>query len=340
MTGIFRPKDEWANQALGLMSLALLAFGVLSKQITQPSLINQPLQFLTEVVLLNTFHIVLTYAMLACVPEMKTWINERWGTTSDKFWLALFVVCFLFSNAFFFSVIGLQTYFPSLLWLLPFAMMIAPLFHGLWQIKGLSFMYHSSSTAAAAQNARALDGLLFRVLFAVIIMIGVTRIISDSPSSSFHTSASQFGTFLLWLSFAIIGKIMWNSVSVDGFRISGRPLFLIRLFIYPFYFFSPAAFFLASVLHGFEYFLFTRRMTSRTHVSTFQFILINAVLTAAIALIWLATLRLKPGYGLIALSGFLTSLTYIHYGLDRFLYRMRHPITRRLIGPLLVEDLN
>ena len=131
---------------------------------------------------------------------------------------------------------------------------------------------------------------------------------------------------------------------------TNKPIYLLRLLIFPFVAFSFAASCILTIMHGVEYVCVFNKMNSRSNQpeSNRMQVLITAVILLFIyglLVFWVESKKSILPNGEVQIieptAQFFSILTiglvYTHYYLDRIIFRMRDPVTRELVGPLLVS---
>lgn len=120
-----------------------------------------------------------------------------------------------------------------------------------------------------------------------------------------------------------------------------KNLFFTRLPMLPISLISPIIGLGAGALHGLEYYNFIEKVVSKSQSKIFRFRNLWAILFFGF-LIVIFILGKKTGFGrwmnypsIVWLDFIGTIFIFMHFYLDRLLYRMSNPIARQYVGPLL-----
>jgi hypothetical protein len=356
---LLRTEEAWVL-ALPLLGL-ILGLGEALFGLPVPGPEGQRLtRFLVNVLLLNTLHIVFTFAMIARLPELQGWVLERTQRRPALFW-GVVAICglllwsfFLYAGAYFY-VQGERAWVATALVVLG---IVAPGFHNLWQNRGLSLAYQQTIRLNDQDRARAdwatrSEKLLFGVLFGAyslqLLSFYGWALPWQKEMPSFWMRLFEGGS-LDWIqtaSFALclasaaaIILLSWTGPFHAGTR---KTLFLGRLLLYPLSAYSYVALMAILATHGIEYWAVYRTMTesSRVGESARRGVHATSALLAVLVLVsilpgYLLPASETPSFWIVALSAAGLAVNYTHYGLDRVLFKMSDPRTRAASGSLLL----
>ena len=297
--------------------------------------------FVADMITLHSLHVVLTYACLLTMPECKSWLREKTTGRSWAFWagsssvVALLFVLLILGGAHLGKANAVNWQMSILLFSLR---AFAASLHGLGQVKGISLMMNRRLT----ENSRTcvlepLEKTGFQMMFNFLWMAKI---------------AVVFKAFRLWPMIPIYETLFLGSLlaafvilvvstmygHIDGWL---KFLFLSRVLLYPLGLVSGAAAIGTMVNHGIEYYLIQKNMLANSRISSTQrrtFVILTVVFSA----LWVAgkfqnyiVVSEYRGPFLVTLAAFVYIFDYVHYYLDRVMFRMRDPVARSNIAPLL-----
>lgn len=305
---------------------------------------------------LNYLHVYLTLAMLWTVPELKSWIRETTKGRPSRFWAPVLSIILLTYLVFY--LLRQRPFEIHELILLGMVILVfaTPGHHTIAQVHGLSLVYQKRiealglsgpSESPRERTSARLERLSFHGLigfyctYQVQLALGFTQG-RGPPTGSFATAVHVGIAFFAFAAFVA-------GCAQRGAWKSTKPLYLARLLVFPLVPFSNFAYFGVAALHGVEYLGVYGLMTSQSKIEPEKRRRLHWIAGSLVFVGMLMQLtRFQEGLGEIFYSsegevplalkvialGALGTI-YIHYYLDRILFRMRNPITRRWIAPLL-----
>lgn len=311
-------------------------------------------------IVLGWGHAALTFMMLAGLPELRQVIAVKTGGRPHRFWLGLFVLFVAIATLVYRggAFIGLQLSSEvESFWILTGVFLIANHVHAINQIRGVSVAYnvntrrllpHDGEELARSLRADRFERWAFR--FVVSSLILREAFLMATGAGWFDLSDSALRDLLMYVfNGLLLAGGLW--VVVQSLRHphvwkTKKPVYSLRPLFYlaaPFSFFSRLA---TVTIHTSDYFGIFGRATSRSSMekSRRRKFLAFAV---AFALGWtiLATikvdyvktaegaLRIPTWVHLLLASAYAMDL--LHILLDRFIFKMRDPVTRENVGRLI-----
>lgn len=306
-------------------------------------------RFVANTFLLNSLHVVLTFALILGSTALRHWVRENYKL-SVRQWI--------------FRVLGLLTFFLVLFWaagahfvvqsqwrqpfcfLLLLAGVIVPYFHSIWQIRGISTLYDEGKTSY-------LERYLINALFAVFVFSQIVHLLMDFPSalniiSPFIQKLQTLPLEIMRMTGVITGLliasvIVAHSFARKGLHMKSRTLFLMRLFLFPMGAYSFVALAGTSAAHGLEYLAVFWKVSGAQPKDEKNKIRKYGILSMILLIPFM-----MPIYGVFwsiftknnfleFISALGIAIVYTHYIVDGALYRMKDPATRKIVGPMLVE---
>jgi succinate dehydrogenase hydrophobic anchor subunit len=306
-------------------------------------------RFVANTFLLNSLHVVLTFALILGSSALRNWVRENYKI-SIRQWLlrvsgilTLFLVLFWAAGAHF---VVQEKWRQPFCFLLILAGVIAPHFHSIWQIRGISTLYDQGNTSY-------LERYLINILFLFFTLSQIARLLIEFPNvlTIFGPYVSRLqqlpldkirliGTLLGLLA---AGGVIVNSILRKGLYMKRRSFFLLRLFLFPLGTYSFMALAGTSAAHGLEY-LAVFWKVSGTQPKDEK----NKIRKYGILSMILLIPFMMPIYGVFwsifpknnfleFISALGIAIVYTHYIVDGALYRMKDPVTRKIVGPMLIE---
>jgi hypothetical protein len=348
---VFGPKTELAVLGLSTFGLILCSvFAVLGIGPWGPHGMDW-LLFLSGSLFLNTTHTAFTYHILFFFPEAQSWFNgqsekEKWLLWTR--WSLIFLGICIFWGFLLFRTqdtdeLGIAPWVKALLQFFPFH-------HGVKQIAGISVIYNQKLKQTVENDEVLLDKIkvcekrekAFFFLFLVCLSTTLFTNIILPGNVWLNRALPTLGSLFI---LAILG----NSLKFPNVHKSNKTYFLTRLLFYPLSNFTFFATFFIAATHGTEYLAIYLKMYKNSKVTGVQSLRWILILTAFVVFLFLVS----PFQGLnwlIApyfasqiwiINGMATlsiSIIFMHYFLDRQLYRMSDPLVKDNIGPLLIRD--
>lgn len=344
---IFSGRDEIINLIAPLVFLPLV---VAEMVLGAPALsVRIFLLNFIEVGLGSAGHNGLSWGLLFLTPEGRLWLRDKGGRRQILKMSLISLSIFLFAATIFCFFLDegglvLKTYL-AIDWFLIHH-------HSLNQTKGLSMMYsfHSPSDSRSPelnpvhrQKQYAFHALLF------LAQIPMLNYIFDFPILT--TWPEKWG-YAIVTSAVVLWILRLNLRLPDNQR--NRLIYLSRLFYFPltsFWFTAALAF---RVLHGVEYLFVYRKILAQSKKSLFLsrraligysflffFIAVGLWTFSTVrseGFLWLFPQDGKIPMWLRIMAALSVTRLYTHYYLDRQLFRMRDPITKKWIGRLVGDS--
>ncbi len=290
-------------------------------------------------------HTGLTYGMLLCIPGFQNWTHEKMRSQffNLKFLLVISFFLFLLISFYFLNIFSGPNDFLIPKMLLEIFWVSYPIYHAMRQVYGIVVMNHqqeSISHQSRSREKKAFDFFSISIVLQAILVVLSRHTLIEK--SAYKSMSLVLGGFFFCLVTAII---------VCSNLRSWRSLFLFRLFLYPLAFHSTVAGLGIIATHGYEYFSVSGEIFRRSSVKVKS----NSKSKFAIFVVLILTslFALSPRYGLVGLMNLMTLplanwrreievatgfCAFTHYYLDSILFKMKDPLSRTFIGPLLVSQ--
>ncbi len=306
------------------------------------------LKSINQFVFLTAAHATLTYLTLATLPEARELLLASFR--SKRTWvviaLTLLVALPLLKFARQAGVLTVWSTFALLLFL-----------KALWgqhaarQMYGISCIYNRNASLNLDSSAWSkitgrlrLEKIIFQLLTALIIIREVGVLFFHLNRLLWYEALSVAMLIpvfaILYLALTCRGKQWWN-----------KKVYLCRLLLFPLAGISPIAILSADASHSTEYLFLTVKMFRRSKTARktlylwcipilwisyafFYLIYLNAPLARSI----FGNYHTWPHNSLEAIVLRAFTADYLHYFLDGVIFRMKDPLVRTHIGPLLEED--
>jgi|GEM_PF-1456708 len=361
---LFSPVQERLQLAAPLVPIALASWEILARP--EWKLGEQAwIRFLSNVVFFNGLHVVLTFALILGMPSLRNWVGQRYGV-SVRAWgvrmllLGLLLAAIFWAGGAYFVVESpWRRSFTLLLLLLGIS---APNFHSLWQIRGLSLLYEEkwrqTGEVTADVDRRVRQGAererkLLNLFFVSFVAMQAAHLVAEGPRGlpllgwmQIQLESAALGSTLRAALVALNAVLALAMLANAAFSPSAdrthKPVYLMRLVLYPMSGYSLLAFAGLSALHGLEYLSVFWRVSDKAPApqrrrvrwtgAAFMAALLPCLLPQFLVLwgIW------EPSSLLQAVAAVGIATVYVHYVVDRAVYRMRDPATRSAMGPLLL----
>lgn len=344
--GIFLPSDE----RIGLLSPLLLVPLIVWEMFLPPL----PAHLRYGFILLVDFcfaaagHTGLTWGFLSSTPEGRLWLRDK-GRAGILTHLAI-VAIVIFSVTLAIFLVPQEPFASQALKSFLFLDWVLVYHHSIVQTQGLSFAYDFKLNPDPKLGSR-INSIhdKQKLGFHALILLSCWPALQYIFEFPVMESPWQKWTGAM-LAFLAVAWIVYFSMKLSSER-RARFIFLSRLMLFPLGFFSFFAAVGYRALHAVEYILLYRKMVRHsrrnltrlarfaTPLSVFYFV--------CASLLTLFTLR--PGEGIGAwflesgplpvwfkiLAALSITRLYMHYYLDRLLFRMRDPVSANRIGRLL-----
>jgi len=363
---IFEPKTEQLFLLYPLLFLALVPFELIFSDAAALIGTNEFLRrVLVNVLFLDSTHVFLTFFVLMRLPEFKTWSRDKDSKTAAWFYIRLLLIFFIL--LFYFNYPWPEKNGPWELELITMIIAFMPIQHSMYQIRGLSLAYNAGARSELFETAKdptevshslnrmktseRWEKAAFILFFIGIIGKRVIRKQDNFISRGLNTTELWmleliFYGFVLAAGLAFL-KSLWDLGKPGSIGLTGKFIHLSRLIAYPLMSVSLIAANLISIFHGIDYYLVIRKMVKASKTSEeerkINLKVINLTLLITGILFTVLTYWRFVTFGepvlpvtLLFLNGLVGAISYLHYYLDRIIFRMRDPEARRLIAPLIL----
>lgn len=306
--------------------------------------INNPyLAFIRDYFFLNSLHVPIIFVLLATESRFSAWAHQTPSIFFKFKYEVLAAVCFFALVSFYGGAIGRPImrykYIDNVEAYLIFNVLFFFLstFHAIGQQYGiLCIMNESFVDKLKFQKHLHFESLLYKFLPGLYFLIQFRFFLVsvEHPWSHFESLLNFFHiTFVICISL-----VLCNCLFFDKDVRYKKLFFLSRLLIYPFVGFVPFANLMTSICHGTEYIIPVRNVIRNSEKpQRLSFYLAVTVLVWGI----IAIPRYQSSYIFLGIieSRYLFTLfsvvDLLHYWLDRMAFRMRNPLNRALIAPML-----
>jgi hypothetical protein len=312
------------------------------------------LAWIANVVFLNAVHVAFPLSMFLVLPEFRRWSGELSVGARFSFRgriLAIHAI-FVALMIFLYLKFGHRALFDGgELWLLG---AIIPNLHALAQQKGILSVYHrralelKTEEPPVAEELKRFYGFERRCIHVLMVsvILGELGWQLIHYSRSFHLGFSRPSHFdWIYLGFTIVPIVALLVSSVRYFsRVpSTKPIFILRLLVWPLSAFSTVATFGIGASHGLESLTICHKFYQSSAATPAQ----KRVFLATVVVV---SLLIAAAFSVVAFeftrpSGtsrdwawifpVIIGLAYAHYLLDHLIFKFRNPITAQAITPLL-----
>ncbi len=339
---IFTRKSEMINLLFPMIFFILMVIEYFYNINYLYTFSRQQNAFLTNIIFLNITHNAFTLILLTSTLPLYKWIDHHGG--QETFWRKQVLI---FSTMILFF--GLLIYFSHQYRFVFFVfVLINFLFaahHALSQTFGLSLLYTIDLPRDALfYKAEKIERFLFSTLMFSVLLSGSFYIMVSSRLFDFPLSMVQsFVKYSIWIKFLLALMLVIHPFYFFKKDYLGKSFFNLRYLIWPFTIISTTAIFATTSIHGIEYGLVTRKMIKNDSLRRpiLAFMLIAAVIVFAVIRIDNYE-KIRSGQylapWLILISSVSVAFSFLHYYLDRRLFKMRHQINRETVGLLLFNN--
>jgi hypothetical protein len=350
-TGIFLKTDERINLVLPVVFLVLLVIGFsadsfLKRVFGDSSGLAQ--RIFADIIFLNVTHNAFTVMMIASFPELRPWISEQGRGSERRFVLRTVAI---FVGLFAFIAVALLSEARWVYGVFGVVSIFFPIQHALAQSLGLSLVYNSRVSDAAAGNwplkKKGITEWIERRLVAALILLVVGSVIAiQLPFFSNQVARGDFGLTqnsilfrtTLGLGFLIVGLMLFYPRSIR----TRKTLFALRFAVWAYALISPLGLIATQVVHGLEYLFVMRKMANSSKFERWKsgvlFLLFLTVVFGVFRVVYydatIVSLDQAPLW-LVLIAALSTAFSFLHYYLDRNLFLMRKPTNQETVGRLL-----
>jgi hypothetical protein len=279
--------------------------------------------------------------MVVSLPETRRWFRKQSiAAAMDKKVAFVFTSIFLGQAYFLFlhDYKGPENNHPGIILVQAF-WYIFPIFHSFKQLQGITKLFEKPKPSAkwyfSEQN-------IFHILTGLIFVHGIIFM------AFLHGQISH--QFFSLIRASLVGLFILGSIPLFRSKNKARNLYLIRIILFPLSFISFMGWVGSGILHGVEYFMISRRMLGHSEAKANFSLLFKNTFSVLILIYGISAFLLNGHYGILAfftggkdinaawyhffhLSSL--SIAFCHHYFDGVLFRMKDPITRAHIGPLL-----
>ena len=317
---------------------------------------REGIMLIAKIFFLNHLHIFFTISMLVFFPEVRSWIKEISTEKPTNAW-----TIWIFVGIFFWAVeqrlIGYlgQNHLQLAAKIVGFLLLSYGIHHVVSQTLGISLMYNRNHQVKETKTEQT---HLYKLNFFEkwerrLFFISLTFIIVGEGLREFSSWIPEIIDYRYLIAFSVVPFVvnLYMVKNLFAETQSNKFYFLLRTLLFPMSAFSKIA--LAGYLscHGIEYLFMFIKMISNSQISIdrqrlfqFYFSASGVFLVGLIVAIFRFDLLSKIAFSvtptvlhpfLWAAVSFSIVLSQMHYFWDREIFRMRNPITRKHIGPLL-----
>ena len=337
---LFTPTFEILNLLIPVFFLIFILLDFFGNIHLLNDLSRIEVSILSNIILLNITHNAFTYVLLTSTSPLKIWLDHQSGGERSFWFKQLWIL------------VGLTLFFTTLLYLSAEHKILLLVFnlinfnfaahHGLAQSFGLSLIYNRELPPSAEKIKIEKSE---RFLFSLFLY---TNLIAGSVYFIFYFKLLKFSQtdFMYFINSAsliiLVVSLFMLGHSVYAYKKDFWPkwLFNIRYLIWPLTLFSPLAIFATAVIHGLEYGFVSHKMIKNDSFRkpTIGFAIIGVFIFFALFRIFnYEKIRLyeQLPLWLVIATAISISGSFMHYFLDRRLFKMRHQLNRDTVGTLL-----
>lgn len=292
---------------------------------------------LVDIVFMHSTHIAYTFAMYAFLPEMRVLrkeMRERDGEDLDRSFLWMLAALTVFFVVLLFMLQKVETPWIRQLVLFP-VLMIVPRFHGFAQIFGFLCVVSQNTPGARMPPRWQKQGIYF-------VFWWSTSLLFLRPYFRENDLMRTVGT---WAAVIPISAIV-VAIFVHEIRKAApwqKNIFLLRILIWPINSLFSAVGSVVSANHGVEYIYAYRRMKANSDIDVDAHARMKRaargmiLLYAAISIgaYYCMTNLPAASWWLVILATAKLALAFLHYYMDYRLFRMKDPLCRKHVAPLL-----
>ena len=350
---LFEYKWEQFFLLVPLVFIILIPFEIFFREwLGQAPYINL---IVVNTIFFNFTHVALTFLMLFTLPELEQWIDLK-NRSRKEFWFKNSLIFLGF--ALIFLIPELYKFDNILYAFVLFFLGMMPLHHTIFQVKGLSACYSQQISKLGLNDdelktfkvCEKIEKWSFYLLFANIFLF---RMLIDYINSNQNVFGLAFdvnflSTLNMTICFLIVGALAIAVYKQPKALRTNKPLYLARCLSFPLAYTSILASLATVVLHGVEYVCVFSKMNGRSdqpEAVKSKLFFAGGWLMFGVGIFYTGQ-KLYSHHietqGLVAplyftIIAVLTRASlYLHYYLDRQLFRMRDPITRQQVSSLLI----
>lgn len=349
---VFSRPDEFLNLVLPVLFLSLILGEVAFGYSLISDLDKVQTEFIKNVIFLNLIHNAFSFVVILNFPEIQTWNEGRRRNNQisvRRLLLATFVLFLIFFwllRVFYAPDGSGKLKYP---FLIAFGLAIAPTFHTLWQIRGISKTYSAQAKAILNESWHRFDRQetwLFRIL---LVLSSIQLFFNWHIGNEWLPFISDpnwvlIRKILLIATLATAALLPTIAICRGPKIFLNKAVFLLRILVLPLMSISPTAVLAFGSLHGVEYGFVFKKMYGNSKISKgHKGLVIQSLIITVIAVLFFYFWRtlfntntvLEHPTAFHLLAAVSVSLTYTHYAIDGLIFRMRDENTRKEISPLL-----
>lgn len=337
-----------------LLFFVVLNFIYFSQNLTTDQ--NFYMLVLSSVFFLEVTHAFLTFVLITQLPEFKNWVKAKTGGKTHFFWircLTVFLIFFMTTLA-----INISSVSQSLKLILLFIFLAYKSQHAIFQTQGLSLTYNSLYISAFNGGRESDDFLKSRFFekcgfYVLVLMLVGTAFYKIFLENLFRIYAENLlylaPVSLVLAAFVSLAFFIKSFLLIPKNYLQNKFFFLIsRISLYFFSFTSPFALFLYAGVHGVDYLCIYKKIIDGSNLSKKEngrVVLLTGLVMLTFGSLYLVylyfdsiLLSLAPESSLAVrvIASLFMAYGGLHYYLDAYIFKMRDPINRHYIGPLML----
>lgn len=307
---------------------------------------NNAVQFIAGFVFLNVTHVMFTIYFIALFPEARAWL-QSYSPNARRLLFAKWALILAALLGIFYCTLSMAGPVP-LLWTFIIGV-ISNYHHTISQMRGFSSAYNVMAAAEykfegrELERQKSLEKVEARLFQALLVVASAGLWFQLQP----HT---PYRLYFFSAQFLIFSAILLNSIRFAKAAATPKTIYLIRLIFYPLGTLDLRFMLGVQFIHGIEYTMLYFKMWNRSAVKHERSKVFICTLLIPLAVFYglLSLARYKRGFGIelidaypqlstfiVVLATISTALNYLHFYLDREIFRMRDKRVRDHIGPLI-----
>jgi hypothetical protein len=312
-------------------------------------------ELVIKVFLLDAAHVAISLSFLFFLPEFNQWSKtvkfkkaSVFLTMAGVFSLVFLILYYIYWGNGFLNNLFLPTveYFQYLL-------LLIALYHGFYQFRGILTAYNFKclkeipKTDIGSINKWEKYVNIEKKLFHFILIVFAFYHFKIYTSNS--NVSLTLTNFFIWptltkISFYILIALIVTQIIVSSYipytKKTLKLFFQLRFFLIVFIPLSDFSIISLSGMHAIEYFFIYKTILNKSKISLlnkkqlYLYSFITIIILNIFASPWWLQSESEKVPLLYLMTTIYTSLSFIHFFLDRYIFRMRDPNTRKIIGPL------
>lgn len=298
--------------------------------------------FLSNIIFLNITHNAFTFVLLTSTVPLYKWIENQGGPR--KFWREQALI-----------IAGLALFFGALLFLsfqykVFFAIFVLINFnfaahHAMSQTFGLSLIYTKDLPRDELfYRAEKVERFLFSAFLFLNLFCGTVFLAFLYKLVSFSQAQLQLFVKISIITNLILAiGLVFQPYFFFKKDYLGKSFFNLRYLFWPVTLVSSMAIFATTAIHGVEYALVTRKMIKNDSLRKPRLALYFIAIVVLFAMVRIDSFERMRGQESVApwiiiITSLSVAFSFIHYYLDRRLFKMRHQLNRETVGMLLFNN--